>query len=167
MLIHLSDYDPNWANLFENEKTLLSKVLPGNSTIEHIGSTAIKGLCAKPIIDILCGIENFSQADSLVDNIVGLNYEYVGKYTFLIPERRFFRKYSDSKFHIHLVQTGSNWWERHILFRDYLEENADARNEYDSLKKELAKREWSDGNEYADAKTNFIKAIEEKAKRIN
>jgi len=165
MIIELFDYDPTWTDLFEKEKDLLKKVLPDNSTIEHIGSTAIKDLCAKPIIDILCGLGNFSIADSFVGNIVGLNYEYIDKYTLLIPERRFFKKYSDHKFHIHLVQTGGDWWTRHILFRDYLNENVDAKDEYASLKRQLAKREWSDGNEYADAKTGFIKTIEHKARQ--
>lgn len=163
MKIELVDYNPTWTDLFEKEKDLLKKVLPANSTVEHIGSTSIKDLCAKPIIDILCGLENFSLADSFVDCIVRLDYEYIDKYTLLIPERRFFKRYADHKFHIHLVQTGGDWWTRHILFRDYLKENVDAKNEYASLKRQLAKKEWIDGNEYADAKTNFIKTIENKA----
>jgi GrpB-like predicted nucleotidyltransferase (UPF0157 family) len=81
----------------------------------------------------------------------------------LIPERRFFRKYIEHKFHIHLVQTGGDWWTRHILFRDYLRKNVWAKNEYAVLKRQLAEKDWTDANEYADAKTDFIKTIEQKA----
>jgi GrpB-like predicted nucleotidyltransferase (UPF0157 family) len=165
MKIELVDYDPTWADLFEKEKDLLTSVLPSNTAIEHIGSTAIKGLCAKPIIDILCGLDNFSRAVSFVSNIVGLDYEYIDSYTLLIPERRFFKKYAGNKYHIHLVQTGGDWWARHILFRDYLKENAAARNEYASLKTQLAQKEWVDGNEYARAKTEFVKSVESKARQ--
>jgi GrpB-like predicted nucleotidyltransferase (UPF0157 family) len=167
MKIQLTDYDPAWTDIFEKEKDRLKKILPDNSTIEHIGSTSIINLCAKPIIDILCGLENFAHADSFIDVIVRLNYEYIDKYTTLIPERRFFKKYTDHKFHIHLVQTNGDWWKRHILFRDYLRTNIDAKNEYALLKRQLEKREWADGNEYADAKTEFIKTIEQKAKQSN
>ena len=163
MKIELIDYDRSWTDLFEKEKALLKKVLPDNSTIEHIGSTSITNLCAKPVIDILCGLDDFSVADSLVENIVGLNYEYIDKYTPLIPERRFFRKYIEHKFHIHLVQTGGDWWNRHILFRDYLRKNVWSKNEYAVLKRQLAEKDWTDANEYADAKTDFIKTIEQKA----
>lgn len=163
MKIQLVEYDRSWTALFEKEEALLKNVLPDNSTIEHIGSTAIANLCAKPVIDILCGLADFSFADSFVKNIVGLNYEYIDKYTHLIPERRFFRKYTDNRFHIHVVQTGGDWWTRHILFRNYLRNNSHAKNEYALLKRQLAEREWADGNEYAAAKTDFIKTVEQKA----
>ncbi len=162
MKIELSEYNPNWHNIFLKEKSLLESVLPLTAQIEHIGSTSIKNLCAKPIIDILCGLDNFLLADELVHKIVALNYEYVEQYTTLIPERRYLKK---SGFHIHMVQNGGLFWKRHLLFRDFLRENEITKNEYASLKRQLAKRDWIDGNEYAEAKTEFIKAIEERAKQ--
>jgi GrpB-like predicted nucleotidyltransferase (UPF0157 family) len=164
MKIELSEHNPNWQNIFLKEKSLLESVLPPTAKIEHIGSTSIKNLCAKPIIDILCGLDNFLLADDLVHKIVALNYEYVEEYTSLIPERRYFKK---EGFHIHMVQNGGQFWERHLLFRDFLRKNENVKNEYASLKRQLAQKDWIDGNEYAVAKTEFIKAIEERAKQGN
>ena len=165
MKIKLSEYNPNWQDIFLKEKTLLENVLPLNCQIEHIGSTSVKDLCAKPIIDILCGLDNFLAADELVDKIVALNYEYVEEYNLIIPERRYFRKTGEHCFHMHLVQNGGQFWERHILFRDFLRKNEIIKNEYASLKRQLGQKDWIDGNEYAGAKTGFIKAIEERAKQ--
>jgi len=162
MKIELSEYNPNWQTLFLKEKSLLENVLPTTTQIEHIGSTSIKNLCAKPIIDILCGLENYLLADELTAKIVALDYEYVEEYNALIPERRYFKK---PGFHIHLVQSGGQFWERHLLFRDFLRKNEITKNEYALLKQQLANKEWIDGNEYAGAKTEFIKAIEERAKQ--
>lgn len=162
MKIELSEYNPNWRDTFSKEKKLLEDVLPFNSQIEHIGSTSIQGLCAKPIIDILCGVDNFLLADELIDKIVALNYEYVEQYNAIIPERRYFKKIG---FHIHLVQSGGQFWKRHILFRDFLRTNEIAKEEYACLKRQLINKDWIDGNEYAEAKTAFIKATEEKAKQ--
>ena len=167
MKIELSEYNPRWQDTFLKEKKLLENVLPANSQIEHIGSTSIKDLCAKPIIDILCGLEDFLISDHLISEIVALNYEYIEKYNLIIPERRYFKKTGENNFHIHLVKKRGQFWKRHILFRDFLRNNEIVKNEYASLKRQLAKKDWKDGNEYAGAKTEFIKAIEEKAKREN
>ncbi|HEY0029304.1 MAG TPA: GrpB family protein [Bacteroidia bacterium] len=165
MKIELSEYNPNWQGIFLKEKNLLENVLPPDSQIEHIGSTSIKDLCAKPIIDILCGLKSFLIPTELIDGIVGLNYEYVEEYNAIIPERRYFRKTGEHNFHIHLVQNGGGFWKRHILFRDFLRKNEIIKNEYASLKRQLARKDWINGNEYAAAKTKFIKAIEERAKQ--
>ena len=165
MKIELSEYNPKWQDIFFKEKKFLENVLPLNSRIEHIGSTSIKDLCAKPIIDILCGLENFLIAEDLINEIVALNYEYIEQYNAVIPERRYFKKTGENNFHIHMVQSGGQFWERHILFRDFLRNNEIAKNEYASLKRQLVVKDWTDGNEYAGAKTEFIKAIEERAKQ--
>lgn len=162
MNIELSEYNPKWADIFLKEKKLLEEILPFNSKIEHIGSTSIQGLCAKPIIDILCGLDNFSIAEDLINKIVALNYEYIEHYNAIIPERRYFKK---TGFHIHLVQSDGPFWKRHLLFRDFLRKNEIAKEEYASLKRQLSKKDWIDGNDYARAKTEFIKTIEVKAKK--
>ncbi|MGZ4056440.1 MAG: GrpB family protein [Bacteroidia bacterium] len=165
MKIELSEYNPDWQNIFLKEKMLLETVLPIGSRIEHIGSTSIKDLCAKPVIDILCGVDNFLISSDLIDKITGLNYQYIEQYNAIIPDRRYFKKTGENNFHIHLVQYDGQFWERHILFRDFLRKNEIIKNEYASLKRQLAQKDWIDGNEYAGAKTEFIKAIEEQAKR--
>ncbi|MDQ3047671.1 MAG: GrpB family protein [Bacteroidota bacterium] len=164
MKIELSEYNSNWTDLFLKEKQILENVLPFQSLIEHIGSTSIKDLCAKPGIDILCGVEHFSFSKDLIDKIVELNYEYVEEYNKIIPERLYFRKNGEQRFHIHLVQIGGEFWERHVSFRDFLRKNENAKNEYALLKRQLAQKDWLNGNEYAAAKTDFIKAIEVRAK---
>jgi GrpB-like predicted nucleotidyltransferase (UPF0157 family) len=164
MKIVLSEYDPGWKTIFLKERALLETVLPAASRIEHIGSTSIRDLCAKPVIDILCGVDDFLMADGLADKITRLGYEYIEKYNAVMPDRRFFKKAAEHHFHIHLVESGGPFWERHILFRDFLRKNEAVKNEYASLKRQLAEKDWIDGNEYAGAKTAFIRAVEERAR---
>ncbi|MDP4173425.1 MAG: GrpB family protein [Bacteroidota bacterium] len=163
MKIVLYEYSEEWISLFKKEKHLLQEALGSKtSIIEHIGSTSVKGLAAKPIIDIMIGLFDFSEADSLIVEIKALGYEYIPEYEDVMPYRRFFKKIMDGKVthHIHMVSEGSEFWRRHLLFRDYLRMNSDIANQYAALKKDLAKREWNDTNEYAEAKSEFIRKIE-------
>ena len=167
MKVTIVEYRPEWKKMFENEKSILQKALGEfPARIEHIGSTAIAGLTAKPIIDIMIGLKDFSAAQSVVPRIEALGYEYISRYEDEMPFRRYFAKDSGGvrTHQIHMVEIGGEFWERHILFRDYLRQNPAVAGQYASLKKELAGREWTDVNEYADAKTQFIKLIEDKAK---
>jgi len=166
--VTIVEYRPEWRKLFEDEKRILQTALGEVSTrIEHIGSTAVAGLAAKPVIDLMVGLEDFSIADNLVPKIEALAYEYIKKYEAVMPFRRFFiKEQAGIRTHqIHLVGIGSEFWERLILFRDYLRQNPGVAAKYASLKKELAEREWNDVNEYADAKTEFIRKIENEARR--
>jgi GrpB-like predicted nucleotidyltransferase (UPF0157 family) len=168
MKVTIVEYRPEWRQMFEDEKRVLQMVLGDvPARIEHIGSTAVAGLAAKPIIDMMVGLEDFSIADEVVPKIEALAYEYIQKYEAVMPFRRFFIKEREgTRTHqIHMVGIGSEFWERHILFRDYLRGNPKVAEQYASLKKELAEREWSDVNEYADAKTEFIRKIENEARR--
>lgn len=138
------------------------------AAIEHIGSTSVPGLCAKPVIDVLLGVRKLTNADEIISKMIGLGFKYISKYEDVMPYRRYFCKKEDGKHicHVHAVVEGSPFWKRHLLFRDYLRQNSQTRDEYGKLKKDLAQIEWNDGNEYADAKTEFIRSVEEKAKRI-
>jgi GrpB-like predicted nucleotidyltransferase (UPF0157 family) len=163
----IAEYRPEWRRMFEDEKRILQTSLGEvPAQIEHIGSTAVAGLAAKPIIDLMVGLEDFSIADNVVPKIEALGYEYIQKYEAVMPFRRFFIKEQGGirTHQIHMVGIGGEFWERHILFRDYLRQNPGIAEQYASLKKELAGREWEDVNEYADAKTSFIKEIENKAR---
>jgi GrpB-like predicted nucleotidyltransferase (UPF0157 family) len=167
MKISVVDYRPQWRKMFEEEKQLLQAVLSEDSAqIEHIGSTSVDGLAAKPIIDIMIGLPDFSAANKFVPRVEALGYVYFKRYEDEMPFRRYFAKdLNGVRTHqIHMVEIGSEFWERHLLFRDYLRQNSGVANEYSVLKKQLAEREWEDVNEYADAKTQFIKSIEIKAK---
>ncbi|MBI5273772.1 MAG: GNAT family N-acetyltransferase [Chlamydiales bacterium] len=163
--IYLVPYCKKWPEDFKKEKQSLLRVI-GNHvvSIEHIGSTAIEGLSAKPVIDIMIGVNSLEEADQhSISKIEELGYEYMKQYENHVPERRFFQKTSSDGIrthHIHLVEINSNWWKRHLAFRDYLRNHPDAARDYENLKKSLAKKHC-DSNDYAMAKTEFIRKIEE------
>jgi GrpB-like predicted nucleotidyltransferase (UPF0157 family) len=163
MKIELAEYNPQWNDLFLKEKELLMRN-PSDKAfrIEHIGSTSVPGLGAKPIIDILLGVKKLSDAHSFIPEMIKLGYEYISKFEDMMPERRYFvkRKNGIRTHHIHTVELTSQFWRRHILFRDYLRTHDKVRDNYYNMKKELALKEWQDSNDYADAKTKFIKGIE-------
>ncbi len=165
--IYLAPYSNEWPHEFEREKkVLLEAIGEWVEDIQHVGSTAIPGMSAKPIIDIMIGVRNLNDADEqCVPRIQQLGYEYIQKYEKELPERRYFQKTSHGvrTHQIHLVEINSDWWKRHLLFRDYLRSHPQVAQEYEELKRSLAKIH-SDTNEYAHAKTAFIREIEKKAK---
>jgi GrpB-like predicted nucleotidyltransferase (UPF0157 family) len=162
MKVTLAAYSSTWPQLFDREKVLLSQATSLPVDIEHIGSTAVAGLIAKPIIDIMIGVPDFAQIDIPVPEIQALNYEYVAQYEDQMPFRRYFTKVQNGvrTHQIHMVAVKSTFWMRHLRFRDYLRTHPETAAEYAALKRELAKREWETANDYADAKTDFIRKIE-------
>ena len=167
MKVTIAEYSPVWRALFEREKRLLAAAI-GESVgiIEHIGSTSVVGLAAKTIIDIMIGLRDFSAANKLVPTIEALGYAYVPEYEDVMPERRYFKKRTDgvSTHHLHMVELGSEFWQRHLLFRDFLRAHPGVAAEYAALKRRLAQLEWTDKNDYTDAKTAFIRNIENRAR---
>ena len=170
-IIKIVDYSSEWPQIYENEREFIGGILSGlDYRIEHIGSTSVEGLGAKPIIDILLGLEDFDRdSKKLVELMTGAGYNYVDSFEHIMPYRRYFNKKSDgvvTGYHVHSVQTGGWFWNRHIAFRNYLRENDDVRDEYYRVKKELSKKVWDDKNDYAWAKTDFIVPVQEKAMKI-
>lgn len=187
MKIEIVPYNTEWKTKFEQEKKILSELLKEfNPVIEHIGSTAVEGLGAKPVVDIQIGMRKYEDLDFMVSSMIEAGYVYYKKYEDVLPGRRYFVKtanpdndilpkvlytYNDNfdrkehphLFHIHSVELDSDWWRRHIVFRDYLRSNDEARDEYYKLKIELAGKDWEDKNDYTDAKTKFVKSIEKLA----
>ena len=158
------EYDPNWILKFNKEKENLMQALGILAIqIEHIGSTAIEGLIAKPIIDILIGVECLLHANQCIPLLENLDYQYIPEHEKEIPERRFFRKPPKStlkrEFHIHLVVFNSSLWKQHIYFRDYLSTHIEALTAYAKLKKELAQIYINDRRSYTNAKSDFISKI--------
>jgi GrpB-like predicted nucleotidyltransferase (UPF0157 family) len=167
MKVSILDYDTNRAALYADEKIKLLQALNGAEVeIEHIGSTSVAGLAAKPIIDIMMGLKDFAAADQLVPKIVAAGYAYIKKFEIEMPYRRYLTKGSPHTHHIHLVAIGSEFWMRHLLFRDYLRTDSGLRDEYAKLKKSLAELEWNDVNEYCDAKIAFIRKAEKEAEEF-
>jgi GrpB-like predicted nucleotidyltransferase (UPF0157 family) len=121
--IEIVPYDPAWPVRFAAERSLLASLFDSATpVVEHIGSTAVPGLGAKPIIDILLGVEALSEVADRIPRLHAVGYEYVAEVESAFPERRFFAKPSRgvAQFHLHAVQRSTPFWERHLLFRDVL-----------------------------------------------
>ena len=161
MKINIVKYNPNWANIFHQTKLQLEKVFP-ETDIVHIGSTSVDGLMSKPIIDILIGVPKQTTLDDYIDAISSLGFTYISEFEKDIPNRRFFIFEINNKktHHIHLVKKDTDWFKRHITFRDELRENKKVKFDYQSLKLQLATKDWKSGDEYAEAKSSFIRSVE-------
>jgi GrpB-like predicted nucleotidyltransferase (UPF0157 family) len=167
--IHIADYDPRWPQMFEEEKKLIVEaVREWLVAIEHVGSTSIPGIAAKPVVDICAGVRDIGEAYKTIFPLAQLDYRCMGEAG--IPERLYFKKPADSKslrlpgtvrrtHQIHMYETSNPEWERHLAFRDYLRENPDARDEYEALKRRLAADFNGDIEGYADAKGEFVERI--------
>jgi GrpB-like predicted nucleotidyltransferase (UPF0157 family) len=164
----LVPYDDRWPAVFAREKARLESALaPYLLATEHIGSTSVPGLAAKPTIDILAGIYRLSDAPRIIPRMGRLGYEYLQEPEAELPERRYFRLLGAGDgphlFHVHMAQVGGPFWERHLLFRDFLKSHAEVAREYEALKWKLADLHGSDVAAYADAKTPFIRKVEAEA----
>ena len=153
--IVIFDYDPTWPLRFQQERERMQRVLgPTALGIEHIGSTAVPGLAAKPIIDVLVTVQDPDDESALRAALAPAGYELrVGE-----PGHRMFRT-PQRDVHIHIWGQSDPEAERYLAFRDRLRSSSKDRAEYEQLKRALATREWSDMNEYADAKADLIAAI--------
>ena len=153
--------------MYEAEKALLLPAIGDHAVaIEHIGSTAVPGLAAKPIIDIMVGLGRLEDAPITVEPLRLLGYEYVPEFEAELPDRRYFRKgpISSRTHHLHMVAHGGPFWERQLLFRDYLCAHPETARAYARLKRDLAAMFGDDREGYTYAKTSFIGSMEESAR---
>jgi len=153
-------YDPDWPGRFEYERAVLAMIFAGReAVIEHVGSTAVPGLGAKPVIDVMIGVSRLVDAEDCLAPLEAAGYEYVQKYEKELPDRRYFRKPRSGPraYHVHCVVMGSAFWVRHLAFRDYLREHPESAARYDELKRELAA--GCTKGEYTEAKSPFIEGI--------
>ncbi|MGH8104308.1 MAG: GrpB family protein [bacterium] len=158
------DYDPRWPHLFEAEKALLRHTLGDRITaIEHVGSTAVPGLGAKPVIDIMAAVPRLALAAECVPLLASINYEYFPEYEKKIPERRFFRKGpADARtHHLHIAENTSDFWRWLVAFRDYLRAHPDIAREYERTKRAFAAQYGPNRDGYQDAKGPFIVGVVE------
>jgi len=165
------EYDPKWPVIYEQEKAKILGVIGSKVVaIEHVGSTAVSGLGAKPIIDIMVGVADLSDAKECIEPLRSIGYEYVPEYEASMPERRYFRKgprVPNQHFHLHMVEYKSDFWTRHLLFRNYLRTHAKTAQQYYQLKKKLAGKHGADREGYTEAKTAFIQSVVTKARKAN
>lgn len=163
--VKISPYSHEWVQLFNQEKdsliNCLGKII---IDIQHVGSTSVKGLESKPIIDILIGLKKFDDGFKCIEPLKNLNYVYKGS---LGKSNRFFFTKGDKKnntHHVHIVEYGDINWENQILFRDYIRHNPKAMSEYEKLKKHLSKKYEHDREIYTAKKVDFILRIIKEAK---
>lgn len=159
--ITVVEYNPKWEQMFEEEAAKIRSILKENCTeIFHIGSTAVKGLKAKPIIDIMPVVKNLNKADEAAGEFERIGYEYLGE--FGIAGRRYLRKGGDERTHqIHIFQeTDRTNIIRHIAVRDYLRAYQEIAMQYGDLKERLAQLYPYDIEKYCDGKEEFVKQLE-------
>lgn len=153
--VRLAPYSPYWPAIFQKEKMRLAEVLaPLPFVAEHIGSTAVKGMCAKPIVDAAVGIPPGQNWEAYRRRLERLGYTHHGEKG--VPGRQFFSAGEPCLFHIHLVELDSELWKNHLLFRDYLRAQPSVARQYEQLKIRLAEQFRHDRDSYTCAKADFI-----------
>ncbi|BBL59838.1 GrpB family protein [Methylomonas koyamae] len=189
MKVTIEPYNPRWQGDFCRHKlTIESAIGHLLGSVDHIGSTSLGDIAAKPIIDVLVGITDQSLLDETIEPILNAGYTYIEKFTPGMPYRRFFVKLTplsgkplpsilatndvlsfgvdyNTVVNIHAIEQGSYHWMRHIAFRDYLLAHPDVRIEYERLKLEIVKIDFSDPLDYNAHKEGFISKHQELAVR--
>jgi GrpB-like predicted nucleotidyltransferase (UPF0157 family) len=168
--ILLEDYNPEWPRMASDEIEHLKKLLPSKHIlgIEHVGSTAIPGMVAKPIIDIQIAVDSLAEAKKFAINSLEAN-GYAYWYNNPDPERMFFVKGmppfgKKRTHHVHMYEPSCPQWPNKIIFRDYLIAHPEVANEYAILKRALAEAHAQDRESYTDAKTSFVERVLDLAK---
>jgi GrpB-like predicted nucleotidyltransferase (UPF0157 family) len=159
-VVRVVPYDPAWPELFAAEVARLDPILlshGGALRLEHTGSTAVPGLAAKPVLDILAGIHDESERRGVIAALQEGGHVHRGEQG--IPGRDFFRRGEPRQYHVHLAVIGGSFWRDHRAFRDYLRAHADVADSYAMLKRELAARYPLDREAYIDGKSAFVQAI--------
>lgn len=162
----LVDYDPAWPEWFEEEASCIRDALGDVAVrINHVGSTSVPGLAAKPVIDIQVSVRSLFPRAAMVDPLVAAGYRH--SIDPVETEHEFLSKgYDDDgprMVHIHLCEAGSDWERRHLAFRDELRRDPDAAATYAALKRRLAEEHPRDIFAYVDGKTEFVRSIEARA----
>lgn len=165
-IVELKEYDHKWKDEFKEEKERLKTIFGDLAiTIEHVGSTAIEGLSAKPVIDIAIGVNKLPNID--VINQIFLNHlQYSVKEDSVEDEILVRKGPEDNRTHfIHIMEVDSIRYKNTILFRDYLINNPDELLKYENLKKELASKYSNERKMYTSSKNDFITDIIRKARK--
>ena len=162
--IVLADYDPSWPDLYSREATRIRTVLGRRVLLlEHVGSTSVPGLPAKPIIDILLGVADSADEDAYLPPLEAAGYILRIREPEWHEHRVF--KGPDTDINLHTFSDGSSEIERMLAFRDWLRANDDERDLYLRTKRKLAARHWIYVQDYADAKGEVVEAIIARALR--
>jgi GrpB-like predicted nucleotidyltransferase (UPF0157 family) len=167
--IVIAAYDPAWTSLFAQERAKLAALLgPLVLAIEHVGSTAVPGLAAKPIIDLMVGVRSLTEArHRCIERLQAAGYAYLPEYQSWLPDELFFRRGSSGSWthHVHVMEPSNPGWRRRLLFRDYLRRHPDSAEAYAKLKRGLAAAFKDDIAAYRNAKDAFVAETMAKARK--
>ncbi len=158
-IIIIVNYDAAWPRYFEVEKGRIDQVLADVShRVAHVGSTAVMGLSAKPIVDLQLSVPDVEEEGSYLPPLQSAGYV-------LRARERAHRMLRTPALdvHVHVCSSGSDWERRHLLFRDWLRESEADRAKYAEMKRALAREDWPSINHYADAKSGIIAEITSRA----
>jgi len=163
-VVKLVGHANNWKELFSVEKALLNSLVGEQVVdIQHIGSTAIDGIAAKPLLDILVGVKSMEDVQKFDKHeLKKADIYHLGRVR--IEGKEVFAKFSNlenlTKTHVlHVVEYDGDWWKKHIFFRDYLNEHPEVAKQYEVLKKELAEEFPTNERCYTDGKKIFVEKI--------
>jgi GrpB-like predicted nucleotidyltransferase (UPF0157 family) len=159
--VRVVDHDPSWSALFAKEREILYRALSGIADdIQHVGSTAVAGLPAKPILDIAIAVRTLDLVPNIVESLTGIGYTYrgdasdAGGHLFVKEPEPDIRTV-----HVHVVEHGGIQWKNYLLFREILREDSDVRKRYADIKQNLARQFPDDRKSYASAKDEFVQGV--------
>jgi len=155
----IADPDPSWPTVFAEHENRIRVALGAARKVEHIGSTSVPGLAAKPIIDILVTVDDITSEEDYLDPLLRAGYQLRVRE----PGHRMVRTPA-LDVHVHLLESGDPAGSDYLLFRDHLRRDSTDRELYERAKRELVRYDWADMNAYADAKTAVITEIKERAR---
>lgn len=156
--VFLAEYDPTWPVAFEAEAAIIRDALGDRAvTVEHMGSTSVPGLCAKPIIDIALGVPDSADEDAYLPDLVAAGFVL----RIREPEWHEHRVFKSVRRNVnmHVWSSGAEILKRHLAFRDWLRTHPADRDRYAAAKRDLASRHWDHIQQYADAKDDIVASI--------
>ena len=166
--VALSAHDVAWAQAFDLERARLHALLPGVFlAIEHIGSTAVPGLVAKPVIDLMAAVQSLDGADLLIDRLCASGYTASAEFNATLTDRKWLMRWRDGRrtHHLHIVVRGSAPWNDRLAFRDALRHDSALADRYAKLKTELAATHRADREAYTEAKAEFVRETVRRQRR--
>src|SRR4051794_36626547 len=162
--VTLRPYDPSWPERFAPERRRIEAALAAEAAgIEHIGSTAVPGLAAKPIVDVLVGVRGPLAAHPVVGGLVALGYEFLGEAG--VPGRLYFRRrLASDAFNVHVVEHESDLWRDNLALRDFLRSDPDAAAAYAQAKARAAAAAPESLLRYSDLKAGAVAELLRRAR---